>query len=110
MYVIYEEFEKTLFENPWFCPGVQPVAAFRDEGVAREFAARTPPGGKSEYFVKSADPWKGGGLLSKRTIVIPFELFRKIVTYFVFGYRDGKIEIELHDELENFISEKNIKP
>lgn len=108
MWVVYERFDKSCFDNPWFCPQTRPVAAFRDEDTAEEFAAKTPVGGKSTYFVKNADPWEGGGLMQQRTIKIPYELFRKIVAFCVFGYNDGKIETELHDELDAFI--QDIKP
>lgn len=108
MWAVYERFDKSQFDNPWFCPETRLVAAFHDEKIAEEFATKTPAGGKSTYFVKSADPWKGGGLMTQKTVVIPFELFREIVTYFVFGYRDDKIETELHDALEDLIKDKKM--
>lgn len=108
MWAVYEQFDKSKFENPWFCPETRIVAAFNGEEMAEEFAEKTPAGGKSTYLVKNVDPWKGGGLMTQKTVVIPFELFREIVTYFVFGYRDGKIETELHDKLEELLEDKKM--
>lgn len=114
-WAIYQIFDPDKYDNDWLRPTDKQVATCVDAETANIFAAQKPCDGKSKYKVIDSCPWKRGDMMSadmappkERTIAIPFELFRKIVVYFVFYYHDGKIEKELHDELEEMI--KNIDP
>ena len=114
-WAIYQIFDPDKYDNDWLRPTDKQVAICTDAETANILATQKPYDGKSKYKVIDLYPWKRGDIMSadmtppkERTITIPFELFRKIVVYFVFLYRDGKIDKELHDELEEMI--KNIDP